>query len=125
MSNRTLNFDLFMTEKKDEPIMVTVYGKEYAVKPEIPAVVMVTLARTNDSSISEFDATKMMFNAGDVLFGHAAINEFCTKGMRSDQLLDLIKRVFEMINGKDVDGDDMDTISDEDGMVSANNKAKK
>lgn len=123
--SRTLNFDNFMTEKNEEPIKVTVYGKEYPVKPEIPAVVMVTLARTNESSISDFEATKMLLNAGDVLFGHEAINEFCAKGMRADQLIALIKAVFEAINGKDVDGDDVETISDEDGMVSANNKAKK
>lgn len=123
--SRTLNFDNFMTEKNDEPIVVTVFGKDYPVKPEIPAVVMVTLARTNETSISDFDATKMMFNAGDVLFGHEAINEFCAKGMRSDQLLTLIKMVFEKINGKDVDGDDAETISDEDGMVSAAPKTKK
>ncbi len=123
--SRTLNFDNFMTEKKDEPIMVTVYGKDYPVKPQIPAIVIVALARTNDSSISEFEVTKMLLNAGDVLFGHDAINEFCTKGMLVDELVTLIKMVFELINGKDVDGDDVETISDEDGMVSASNKGKK
>ena len=125
MANRTLNFDNFMVEKKQEPIMVTVLGKEYAVKPEIPAIVMVTLARTNDTSISEFEATKMMLNAGDVLFGKDAVNEMCANGLQADQLITLIKMVFETINGKDVDGDDAEDISDEDGMVSTSNKAKK
>lgn len=125
MANRTLNFDNFMVEKKQEPIMVTVLGKEYAVKPEIPAIVMVTLARTNDTSISDFEATKMMLNAGDVLFGKDAVNEMCANGLQADQLITLIKMVFETINGKDVDGDDAEDISDEDGMVSTSNKAKK
>ena len=125
MANRTLNFDNFMTEKKQEPIMVTVFGKEYPVKPEIPAIVMVTLARTNDANISEFEATKMLLNDGDVLFGKEAISEFCAKGMQSDQLINLIKMVFETINGKDVDGDDVEELSDEDGMVSTSSKAKK
>lgn len=125
MANRTLNFDNFMTEKKQEPIMVTVFGKEYPVKPEIPAIVMVTLARTNDTNISEFEATKMLLNAGDVLFGKEAISEFCAKGMQSDQLINLIKMVFETINGKDVDGDDVEELSDEDSMVSTNSRAKK
>ena len=125
MANRTLNFDNFMTEKKQEPIMVTVFGKEYPVKPEIPAIVMVTLARTNDTNISEFEATKMLLNAGDVLFGKEAISEFCAKGMQSDQLITLIKMVVETINGKDVDGDDVEELSDEDGMVSTNSRAKK
>lgn len=125
MANRTLNFDNFMSEKKQDPILVTVFGKEYAVRPEIPAIVMVTLARTNESTMSESDAAMMIMNAGDVMFGREAINEFCAKGMRSDQLVTLIKMVFEMINGKDVDGDDVEEISDEDGMVSAGGKAKK
>ena len=125
MAGRTLNFDNFMVEKNQEPIMVTVFGKEYPVKPQIPAVVMVTLARTNDTSISEFEATKMLLNAGDILFGRDAISEFCAKGMQSEQLIQLIKMVFETINGKDVDGDDVEEMSDEDSMVSTPSKAKK
>ena len=126
MNSRTLNFDNFMTEKKQEPIMVTVFGKQYPVQPEIPAIVMVTLARTNDTSMTESDAAMMIINAGDILFGKAAINEFCAQGMRADQLVTLIKMVFEMINGKDVDGDDVEDIGDEDGMVSSSgNRAKK
>lgn len=125
MKNRTLNFDNFMIEKKQEPILVTVYGKEYEVKPEIPAIVMVTLARTNETSISETDATMMVLNAGDVLFGKEAINEFCSKGMRADQLVNLIKMIFEMIKGKDVDGDTVEEVDDEAGMVAAGGKGKK
>ena len=125
MKNRTLNFDNFMTEKKQEPILVTVFGKEYNVKPEIPAIVMVTLARTNENTISEADATMMVLNAGDVLFGKDAINEFCAKGMRADQLVNLIKMVFELIKGKDVDGDTVEEIDDEAGMVATGSKAKK
>ena len=125
MAGRTLNFDNFMVEKNQEPIMVTVFGKESPVKPQIPAVVMVTLARTNDTSISEFEATKMLLNAGDILFGRDAISEFCAKGMQSEQLIQLIKMVFETISGKDVDGDDVEEMSDEDSMVSTPSKAKK
>ena len=126
MNNRTLNFDNFMTEKKQEPIMVTVFGKEYPVQPEIPAIVMVTLARTNDTSMTDSDAAMMIINAGDILFGKETINDFCAKGMRADQLVQLIKMVFELINGKDVDGDDVEDIGDEDGMVSSSgNRAKK
>lgn len=125
MAKRTLNFDNFMTEKKQEPILVTVFGKEYPVKPEIPAIVMVTLARSNDKNISEFEATQMMIRAGDALFGKSVMNEFCDKDMQASQLIELIKMVFEVINGKDVDGDDVEEISDEDGMVATKSEAKK
>lgn len=125
MENRTLNFDNFMTEKEQDPIMVTVFGKEYPVKPQIPAIVMVTLARTSETSISDMEATKMLLRAGDTLFGKEAISEFCAKGMRSDQLIELIKMVFEVINGKDVDGDDLEEMTDEDSLVSTASKTKK
>ena len=125
MANRTLNFDNFMTEKKQEPILVTVFGKEYPVKPEIPAIVMVTLARSNDTSLSEYDAAKMMFRAGDVIFGKSAITEMCEKGLTSEQMVSLIKMVFEVINGKDVDGDDVEELTDEDGMVTTSTAGKK
>ena len=42
--SRTLNFDNFMSEKNQEPVLVTVYGKEYQVKPEIPASVSISEA---------------------------------------------------------------------------------
>lgn len=125
MENRTLNFDNFMVEKTGEPILVTVFGKEYKVSPEIPAIVMVTLARTNEPTVSDTEATKMILQAGDVMFGKDVINELCAKGIRSVQLVQLIKMVFELINGKDIDGDDVEEISDEDGMVSSGSKAKK
>lgn len=125
MASRTLNFDNFMVEKKQEPIVVTVFGKEYEVKPQIPAIVMVTLARASDSRVSEMDAAKMLLQAGDVLFGQEAINDFCRNGITNDQLVNLIKAVFEMINGKDVDGEDVDEISDEGGMVATSNRSKK
>ena len=125
MANKTLNFDNFMTEKKQEPIMVTVFGKEYPVQPEIPAIVMVTLARSNEPSISESEAAVMILKAGDVLFGENVVNDFCQKGMTAENLVTLIKMVFDVINGKDVDGEDVEDISDEDSMTSSGDKSKK
>jgi hypothetical protein len=87
---------------------------------------MVALARTNESTISDSEAAMMIIRAGDVMFGKKAVNEFCEKGMRADQLVDLIRKCFDMINGKNVDGEDVEEISDEDGMTAASgNKAKK
>lgn len=123
--SRMLNFDNFMEEKKQDPIIVTVFGEQYAVKPEIPATVMVTLARAQDGKVASADAAIMIFRAGDVLFGKETIDHFCEKGITSEQLLLLIRSVFDTINGKDVDGDDVEEISDEDGMQTVGGKAKK
>lgn len=123
MSKRILNFDNFMAEKDEEPIIVRVYGEEYKVKPEIPAIVPVMMARSNEE-MSEGDASRMVLRAGDILFGEDNINKFCKNGMSIENLGSLIRQVFDMINGKSVDDDDAETLSDEDGMV-AQNQAKK
>lgn len=124
MNIRVLDFDNFMAEKNEQPIVVKVYGKEYKVKPEIPAIVPVMMARSNEE-MSEADASRMVLRAGDILFGKEAINEFCEKGMSIENLGNLIRRVFDMINGKGVDDDDdAETLSDEDGMA-PENKGKK
>ena len=123
MSKRILNFDNFMAEKDEEPIIVRVYGEEYKVKPEIPAIVPVMMARSNEE-MSEGDASRMVLRAGDILFGEENINKFCKKGMSIENLGSLIRQVFDMINGKSIDDDDAETLSDEDGMV-AQNQAKK
>lgn len=124
MNIRVLDFDNFMAEKNEQPIVVKVYGKEYKVKPEIPAIVPVMMARSNEE-MSEADASRMVLRAGDILFGKEAINEFCEKGMSIENLGNLIRRVFDMINGKGVDDDDdAETLSDEDGMA-PKNKGKK
>lgn len=123
MAKRTLNFDNFMVEQKQEPIVVTVYGEDYKVKPQIPAIVMVTLARAETESMGNQEAVQMIFRAGDAMFGAETINKFCAKGMEAGQLLDLIKRLFDVINGKGVD-DDEEEMDDEGGMASGS-KAKK
>lgn len=125
MKKRTINFDNFMQEQKKEPIYVTVYGREYAAKAEIPAIVMVNLARSNESSVTEAEAASLILQAGDIVFGKEAVNQMCEDGISASNLVLLIRQVFDMANGQDVDGDEGEVISDEAGMTAAGNKAKK
>ena len=124
MSKRTLNFDNFMMEKKEDPIEVTVFGEVYKVKPEVPAIVPVMMARSNEE-MSEADASMMVLRAGDIMFGKNNIEKFCEKGMSVNDLGLLIRKVFDMINGTGLDDDDTETLSDEAGMVTVDKKAKK
>lgn len=123
MSAKTLNFDNFIREKKEEPVLVTVFGKEYPVAPHIPAMVPIMMARANDAA-TEGEVAMMLVRAGDIMFGKDAIDEMCAKGLTSEELGDLIKKTFAVINGQDVDGDDAEEMSDEDSLVSPD-KAKK
>lgn len=124
MASRTLNFDNFITEKKAEPVFITVFGKEYKVKPEIPAIVPVMMARANEA-MTDAEASKIVLKAADVMFGARAIDEMCEKGLTTEQIGELVKKTFAVINGQDVDGEDAETLSDEDGMVQTEGRAKK
>lgn len=124
MASRMLNFDNFMAEKKAEPVIVTVFGKEYKVKPEIPAIVPVMMARANEA-MTDAEASRIVLKAADAMFGAKAIDEMCEKGLTTDQIGDLIKKTFAVINGQDVDGEDAEILSDEDGMVQTEGRSKK
>ena len=103
--------------------MVKVFGKEYKVKPYIPAIVPVMMARANDSMDPEMTA-RMLVRAGDTMFGPEAIDELCGAGLTTEQLGTLIKKTFDLINGENVDGEGEETISDEDGAVAAHEGKK-
>ena len=109
---KVLNFDKFISEKENETIEVTVYGKKYFVPAKIPAIVPVMMARAEDDPAS---GTRMVMKAADVLFGQKAVNQMCENGMSATELADLVQRVFVLINGDDSDEDeDSEEYSDED-----------
>lgn len=126
MANRTLNFDNFMAEKNAELIEVTVYGKKYKVKRQIPAIVPIMMARANEGT-ERSEVMLSILRAGDIMFGKDAIDMFCEKGMSSDMLAELIQQTFNLISSEDVDGDDMDEASydEESDKVVKGKKAKK
>lgn len=127
-NNRMLNFDSFMAEKQAEYITVTVFGKQYKVKKEIPAIMPIMMARANEETNRE-QVVFSILRAGDIMFGKKAIDEFCNKGMSSEMLSELIQQTFNMISNEDVDGDELedeatfDDVSDK--VVAARKRPKK
>lgn len=114
--NQTLNFDLFMQEKKKKTLDVTVFGELYSVPMEIPAIVPVMMARAEESE-SENEGTKAVMLAADALFGEANVNKMCRKGISATDLASLIQKVFGMINGQDQGDDDVQELTDDDSRV--------
>ena len=109
---KVLNFDKFISEKENETIEVTVYGRKYFIPAKIPAIVPVMMARAEDDPAA---GTRMVMKAADVLFGQKAVNQMCENGMSATELADLVQRVFVLINGDDSDEDeDSEEYSDED-----------
>lgn len=75
--------------------------------------------------MTDAEASKIVLKAADVMFGARAIDEMCEKGLTTEQIGELVKKTFAVINGQDVDGEDAETLSDEDGMVQTEGRAKK
>lgn len=96
----TLDFDRFLAEKRGETLTVRVYGKSYRVRKEIPALVPVLLARCGEGGDAG-EKGRVLVQAGDLVFGRAAIDEFCGKGMTAPELGALMERVFARILGEE------------------------
>lgn len=126
MSNKVLNFDRFISERKSEYIEVTAFGKTYNVKKEIPAIVPIMLARAGED-VNNQEIGLSMMKAGDVMFGKDAIDEMCAAGATVSELGQLFRMVFSMVSGQDIDGDDLDDeeYDDESGKVVKEGKSKK
>lgn len=114
---KVLNFDKFISEKKKETLKVTVFGKEYDVPMEIPAIVPVMMARAESSLDTQQSAT-MIMRAADTMFGAENVTEMCCKGLSSTDLASLVQMIFKEVNeGATDDDDEVEEISDEDSRV--------
>jgi len=119
MANKVIDFDRFLAEKKQTYITVKVYGKEYQIKDEVPALVPILLARAGESANKSLIGDAIM-RAGDIMFGKDAITELCNKGMSAQEMGALIRTVFSRVSGQDIDGDDMEdeqNVDDASGKV--------
>lgn len=123
---KVLNFDQFLSEKNKETISVTVFGENYEVPAQIPAIVPVMMARAESTSDPQM-ATRMTMKAADAMFGEEAVNEMCDNGMSAPDLANLVQQLFKMINGTDDEDDDTEEVSDEDSrkQTGVGKRAKK
>lgn len=121
---KVLNFDKFMQEKNAEKIKVTVYGKEYEVVARIPASVPIMMARAENEEDGAL-ATKLVMKAADAFFGKGVIDKFCANGMSAEELSNLVRHLFDIINGKESEDEDGEELSDEDGKKRITDNGKK
>ena len=93
-----LDFDAFLREHEAEPILVRVFGKTYPVRPEIPAIVPILMARGEGTEDPQ-EATRLVLRAADALFGKEALEEIAEGGLGVDALAALIAQLFDRIRG--------------------------
>lgn len=121
-----LNFDKFMREKERDTIIVTIYGKQYEVCKEVPAIVPVLMARYEGTG-DKVQQTKMMMKAADMMLGRKNVDELCTKGMSSRDFGELIQKLFVMCSDAVIEDEDAQELSDDSAMTAteAKNAGKK
>lgn len=122
--SKLLDFDQFMAERNKETIDVKVYGKTYKIAKEIPALVPIMMARSEEDENSTLSG-QMILRAADGWFGKKTVDEFCRKGMTTNELSNLVTQLFRAINGADDEDEASEEYTDEDSRIVKENKSKK
>ena len=110
MTRDMLDFDRFLSEKRGETVTVRVYGREYRVKKEIPALLPLLLARAGEGAAEEMG--KALLQTGDLLFGAENVDGFCRKGMTAEELTALVEQTVTLICGQTPMGDRLTLMDD-------------
>lgn len=124
MEHKILDFDLFMREKKHETMTVKLFGENYEIPMEVPAIVPVLMARA-EMSMDEQQNTVMIMRAADAMFGAETVDKLCAKGMTSRELAALVMKLFSEFSGVNTEDDDVQEVDDEDSRVTAGGKRRK
>lgn len=94
MSNKFFDFDAFMSEVKEEPLVVRIFGKDEELPASLPADVVLSIVRRNsDPNAVMTDAET--FAMAERIFG-GKLQEWCDKGLTITQLEVLITNVMQM-----------------------------
>lgn len=110
MANKFKDFDAMFSEMKAETISFRAYGKMYHIRKEIPAIIVLEMARMeNKATISP----QLIFRAATAIFGEDTLRELCTKpGFSAKRLEKMVEWAFNAINGKA--DDDMQEMTEDD-----------
>ncbi len=112
--NTVLDFDLFLREKEEKLLEVRVLGSSYFIKPEIPALIPITLARAAEG-LSPEETIRMSLQAADAIFGREAMDEMCRKGLTTGELAELVQKTVGLIRGDEPE--DGEILADDAGHV--------
>ena len=95
--NRFKSFDDMLAETTNETITIRVYGKDYTIPAQMPAIIPVMMARFEDDPEA---MQRLTYLAGDHLFGHEAVTEWASHdGFTKEKLETIVSEVFKMIYG--------------------------
>lgn len=96
--SKFIDFDSFMEETKQEPVIIRIFGKDEELPASLPADIVLEIVRRNkngEDSLSDADT----FSMAERIFG-GKLQEWCDKGLTVDQLEALIVKVMAMYTNK-------------------------
>ena len=114
MANKFKDFDAMFSEMKAETIAFRAYGKIYQIRKEIPAVIVLEMARMeNNVNITP----QLIFRSAAAIFGEETLRELCSQPNFSAKKLEkMVEWAFNVINGKP--DDDMQEMTEDDAGAS-------
>lgn len=110
MANKFKDFDAMFSEMKAETLAFRAYGKMYQIRKEIPAAIVLEMARMEST---DNIPTQMIFRAAAAIFGDKTLRELCAKpDFSANRLAKMVEWAFKTINGKP--DDDMQEMTEDD-----------
>lgn len=119
MAKKFKNFDAFISEMKCETIPFEIFGKTYHIKKRVPAVIVLEMAKHEDSDSLP---NSLVFKAANQIFGEKILAELCKHpDFTVEVLSEMIKWAFSAINGA-ADEEEMQEITEEDSVAPIKSK---
>lgn len=98
MMDKYFDFDQFMAEKEEKPVIVKIFGVEEKLPASLPAdVVIKVIAMQKDPKAKVSEA--QLFDMATKIFGDK-LQKWCDKGLTVDGLEVLITNVFALYTAK-------------------------
>lgn len=98
MTQRFIDFDAFMQEAKEEPVIIRIFGEDEELPASMPADVVLSIIRMN-SNPNKALSDEEVFNMAIRIFGDK-LDKWCAKGLTVDQLEVLITKVMGIYTSK-------------------------
>lgn len=98
MGNNVKDFDTYWAEQEQKPIEFNVFGQLEKLPPSLPATIILKMIRLEKQYGNKDFPNSELFDMGMSIFGDKKIEEWCEKGLTTDQLADLMDWAMEQYN---------------------------
>lgn len=99
--SRYKDFDEMWSEMKCETIPFRAFGREYRIRKQIPAAIVLEMAAREGEPGAKLPA-ELIYRAARLIFGREALDEMCAhEDFTVDRLNSMIQWAFDAVSGSD------------------------